>query len=220
MILENYSLISKAFSFSSLLEDVGVSWQLLSAHGHKVGTLERWSFALWFFMGQGCIIRRRKGKGIKSHMKKTIIIIAITSYLSLFLWGCAESQLELKRQETYKIVSESARETFDKVLVAKMEFLDCVRDYAIKNKQTSVTATELADAAISHCESSLSSYDLLNGSYHRRMYSLDALSGRIPTDNILQWIWDKAKEKARIESQELKESGKRLVIKTLVELRR
>ncbi|MCK4829383.1 hypothetical protein KA005_77380 [bacterium] len=88
----------------------------------------------------------------------------------------------------------------------------CVVEYARKNAALSASATDIAEAAISHCQSDLGFYKFYRQGYHRAMGISNDLIG-------LYRSREKEEEKSQLDTMELIEEGKRLVIKTLIEIR-
>ena len=133
------------------------------------------------------------------------------------LWGCASSpsSSELKTAEIRAKVLEDAGKASNMAREHQQRFLNCMDEYARKKKPSSPTITEFAEAAVSQCEFFLMGY--IN---ERRFYydSMDKLNAESIDE--LPRIWDKAGEKARIDGQQLMESGKRLFMNISIEMMR
>ena len=133
------------------------------------------------------------------------------------LCGCVTSpnRQQIERDKINEMVLKNADNAAADARAAKLHFLDCVKEYAIKNSQASVTATELAEAAVSNCELDLMNYQSMRKMYHSSM-------GRLTLQSLdeFQRNEDKAQYKATAERQELSESGKGLAINTLIDTRK
>jgi hypothetical protein len=142
------------------------------------------------------------------------IVLMLFCVLSLF--GCA-IQLAEKQTEPNANFQENASQAAERARKDMLLFSDCLREYAIQNGQSSVTADGLAEAAVRDlkCQSFLVNYEMDIESYHSNL-------GRSTTQSLdeFQQISDNSRYIARIKRQQLLETGKRQVLNLLIELRR
>jgi hypothetical protein len=93
---------------------------------------------------------------MKQQLPKNITLnkpFVLTAFLLVAIWffGCGPT-LQERRLETQRLALESQKEAVDNVARWKERFLNCMRDYAVKNAQTSASASEISDAAASECQ--------------------------------------------------------------------
>ena len=88
-----------------------------------------------------------------------ILILILVCVIALS--GCA-SHLTEQRPENNTNSQENAAQAADSARKDKLLFLDCLREYATKNSQLPLTATEIAEAAVGDrkCRVSLINYEM------------------------------------------------------------
>ena len=154
---------------------------------------------------------------MKQQLPKDIILkkpFMLTAILLAAIWffGCGPT-LQERRLETQRLALEGQKEAVDNVARWKERFLNCMRDYAVKNARTSASASEISDEAASECQFYLSVFGMNEESYH--MNTLLAGNPDVPSE----WAREKGEEKTRFDVQELTEQGKQLVVNILVKIR-
>jgi hypothetical protein len=112
------------------------------------------------------------------------------------------------RQDAYASAGEANKISFQ----WETRFKDCMSDYIIKNRKAPVSASELADAALSQCQTPLGAYIQSRYTYYFAISAASAYGTSVNPSSVQEL----SNYKAKIDGQELADHGKRLAINKII----
>ena len=145
----------------------------------------------------------------KASMRNRLFALGAIFLMPIWLLGCGPTL-----QETFqKTALEGMKRASDSASKWREDFLNCTRDYAVRNARSLASAPEIADGAVSQCQFYLSAYKMNEDSYHKNAILVSNPSMSIERARVI------GEERSRLDAQELMEQGRRLVINNLVQIR-
>jgi hypothetical protein len=155
-----------------------------------------------------------KNQMSKAMIYKSLFLLAMTVFLSVWSTGCGSSKLQQSRMEIQRISLEGVKMAIDRSLKARDDFFNCTNDYARKNAQTSASPLELSEDAVSECRYDLSKYGMSRSEYHFHNSMVNAMSMED-----LEEARQRGEKEARLDIQRVVDEGRRLVIRIVLDIR-
>ena len=153
-----------------------------------------------------------KGGLYKAMARNIVFILTAIVLVTIWSFGCGPRRPTL--QERRLEILDSGKKARDKASRKADDFFNCMIRYTQENSQVSATASEIAEAALSTCKFDLDLYKMNMSGYY---FCMDGVN--VTSIESLDWVRDKADEKARVDAQDLAQHVKGLVINRLIKMR-